>query len=500
MWWWLYITAVCVFQNNVQLLVSADEFVFFDAVKSGDLEALNEVISLGTIDFNYADEDGNTPLITASRAGYNEVVSALANAGADLELAAEFPADVDTPLTAASAAGHLGVVKILLEKGALMEGPGRDGRTPLITAAAHGQYEVVKYLVDKGADVNAVKMDGTTSLSWAAYAPSADVVALLVDQGASVDVMDRVDGSQPIHFACQKPGNDTKKVLVRLVEAGADVLARTGVVGPRDHRGVPKENPDRDELQGGRTPLMIAGHEGNVDAIEYLLSLDDVIGVEEVNARDVSGTTALTAAASNNQVEAMKLLYAEGADANVPCADGRAALHHAAYNGKYDAAKWLVKEAKVPVNQPAALTNGAGLGHTPLLVAAYHGHQRIVKLLLRYKANPDQPAKDGATALIAASSAGQMVCVKLLLKAGADPRRRLEGGETAAIVTNDRRISSLLYVAEREAWEKDPQPAGGSASSNSDDGDVDEEIEDEDDLDEEEEEEEDAMMPPHEEL
>jgi len=274
-------------------------------------------------------------------------------------------------------------------------------------------------------------------------------VLALLKHGAKVDAQDRVDGSLPIHFACQLRSNGTAQVLQHLMTFGADPYARTGVVGPRDTSGTPKPDPSREELQGGRTPLMIAAHEGNTEALEVILGLLST-GKDHIDSMDVSGQTSVTFAAIANQVPSLNLLLNAGAAPNLPGADGRAALHHAAYYGAFDTAKALVKFGGFDVDQPAALTNGAGQGHTAMLIASFQGHDKIVRLLLKHGASPNRGAKDGATPLIAASSGGHKKIVKALLKAGADPRRRLESGETAAIVAANRDIATFLYEAEYE--------------------------------------------------
>lgn len=69
-------------------------------------------------------------------------------------------------------------------------------------------------------------------------------------------------------------------------------------------------------------------------------------------------------------------------------------------------------------------------------------------MLLKAGASPNARAKDGATPLVAASSAGHKGIVKKLLKVGADPLAQLESGETASMVSGDRSVGRLLYLAE----------------------------------------------------
>ena len=84
------------------LSIVADEFAFFDAVIEGDGAAVSELIASDAVELDYADENGHTPLILAVRGGHVEVVGLLLDAGADIELASDYPADVDCPLSAAA--------------------------------------------------------------------------------------------------------------------------------------------------------------------------------------------------------------------------------------------------------------------------------------------------------------------------------------------------------------------------------------------------------------
>lgn len=66
----------------------ADEFAFFDACEAGDAEAISAALEAGTVDVNYADENGYTPLILAAKSGHLDAIDSLLNGGADVELSA----------------------------------------------------------------------------------------------------------------------------------------------------------------------------------------------------------------------------------------------------------------------------------------------------------------------------------------------------------------------------------------------------------------------------
>lgn len=481
--------------SSILSLATADEFAFFDACRDGDLDGIALGLASDTVDVNYPDEDGFTPLILSTKSGNLAAMKKILDGGANIELAADYPAPVDTPLCAAAQQGELGAMELLLMRGAAVDGPGRDGRTPLMSAGSKGRLDMVEYLLGKGADVNATKADGTTALFWASHAAHPDVVVRLLAEGAHVDARDFVDGSQAIHLACQGSTSNggegeraqgaTRAVLNHLLTFGADPMARSGVTGPRNPDGSFKEDPKREELEGGKTPLHVASAEGNLDALQLLLSMrsleeesidkdssrsrvkegEDATTVD-VNGADVQGLTAVSLAAMQGQEAALTLLLDAGAKPDRPAADARAPLHHAAFSGHAKCCKLLLSHG-ARVDQPSALTNGAGPGQTALLLASAQGHLKVVKTLIKAGANANAPAKDGATPLIAGASGGHKKVVKYLLASGADPRRRLESGETAAVVTRDRDVATLLYMKEYELNAKDKEDEAEAAAGSS---------------------------------
>ncbi|KAJ5370783.1 uncharacterized protein N7496_006875 [Penicillium cataractarum] len=98
--------------------------------------------------------------------------------------------------------------------------------------------------------------------------------------------------------------------------------------------------------------------------------------------------------------------------------EGGWALFHAAYNGREDTAKRLLRLG--------ADANAKGSHHsfaavrTVLGVAAWSEHYEMVKLLLTYAADPNERDSRGRTPIFYAAQNGNVSIVELLLKWGAD--------------------------------------------------------------------------------
>jgi ankyrin repeat protein len=88
-------------------------------------------------------------------------------------------------------------------------------------------------------------------------------------------------------------------------------------------------------------------------------------------------------------------------------------------------------------------------GHSPLVLATYHGWETTSAVLLRHGANPNGMTASGSP-LMGVALKGHLAIARLLLSAGADPDHRNRAGQTAIMMSAlfDRReiIDLLLAV------------------------------------------------------
>ena len=135
---------------------------WFDAVESGDLPKVKQMLSEDGSLLHSRSHDKETAIIKASENGRLAVVKHLLKNGANPNDADETSA-ANTALILAAFEGHDKVVRHLLRKGATIDKQNSAGATPLIAAAGEGRTKVVNLLVQKGADTSRTNADGESA-------------------------------------------------------------------------------------------------------------------------------------------------------------------------------------------------------------------------------------------------------------------------------------------------------------------------------------------------
>jgi len=130
------------------------------AVRHNDFQSVNALLKAG-VGFRPANWYDMPLLVIAAEKGYEDIVQALVDAGANVHIGYD-----QLPLHAAAAKGHLAVVQRLLNSGAYIHAETDSGRTALMEAAANGHFRVTELLMARGANVNAT-CRGETALMMA---------------------------------------------------------------------------------------------------------------------------------------------------------------------------------------------------------------------------------------------------------------------------------------------------------------------------------------------
>ena len=212
------------------------------AVERNDVAAVRAIVADDPDAAAVRDEAGVSALLHARYRGADDVVEALRQAGAELDvfeaaalgdtprlvelleaepaLAAGWSADGFTPLHLAAFFGQPAAVDVLLDRGADVDAVSRNALAvaPLNSAAAAGEQAICGRLLGHGANPNAASQGGFTPLHAAAQNGDADLARLLVDHGADVEATS-ADGRRAVDFARDGGHEDVAALLAE--RAGA---------------------------------------------------------------------------------------------------------------------------------------------------------------------------------------------------------------------------------------------------------------------------------------
>ena len=217
--------------------------------------------------------------------------------------------------------------------------------------------------------------DGRILLAVAAELKNVDFAAALLERGADVNVWDREQDMTPLGVAASK-GN--MEVIELLLKHGADPNLDPPICG---------------------TPALIAAamDPHRVPVLQRLLDAGANPNLAKRSQYGNVSATALTNAASRDNVAGVALLLSRGADINVVVAFGTA-LGQAVEEGNYDIAKFLLERGADPM-LVAPLSDGIPMsGKTSLQIAMQKKNKRMIKLLSEYDKSiplaPDAPSSE----------------------------------------------------------------------------------------------------------
>ncbi|KAK4085523.1 uncharacterized protein Triagg1_513 [Trichoderma aggressivum f. europaeum] len=200
----------------------------------------------------------------------------------------------------------------------------------------------------------------------------------------------------------------------------------------------------------GSTPLSWSARKGHETVVKLLLAMPNI-------DIDPKGTSLLRAAEFGHGGIVESLLVA-GADPNVGTM-WNTPLSLAAYNGHEDVVKLLLAT-------PDIVIHSNGEHHdSPLYGAVDKGHTAVVGLLLAGGAEPDLGNTRGTTPLMCAADKGDATLVEMLLAAGADPNLRdCEGNTTLgyAVFRGHDAVAKLMLAAGADVNSNPERPTLGS--------------------------------------
>jgi len=419
--------------------------------------------------------------------------------------------DVNAPDAQGTPALHWAVrvddidlVRLLLSSGADAKLTNRYGVTPLTLAVTNANPAIIRLLLDAGADANAVDPAAETMLMIASRVGVLDAVRVLLDRGAVVDTRDKTYQQTALMIAVREDHTDIVRLLI---ERGADVNAKTrtgatpGWVLPNSvpgfghgigivRGGLPPRG-SRQPIPGSLSPLLYAARDGRLEAAKLLLAAK-----ANIEQADANAITPLLTAIVNNRVDVARFLIEKGADIQATDWYGRTPLWAAVETRNMDVdngtfvnsidrgpmldviqillergAKVNVRMKEVPPIRRAFLRITGSLswvdftGQTPFLTAALAADTTVMRLLLKYGADPNIGTFEGTTPLMAAAGvnwvydqtydegpAARLEAVKLCHELGSDVNAVNTMGLTALMGAANRGSDDIIrFLVEKGA-------------------------------------------------
>ena len=173
-----------------------------EAAKAGDEATVRRLIAEHPRLRDQRLPSGESPLMAALYRGHRNVVSALAESGAEIDV------------FAAAATGNVVALRGALKEPGAVNAYAYDGWTPLHLAAFFGQLEAARVLLDAGADLQALSRNSLTNtpLHAATAGKHEDIALLLVERGADSAAPD-AGGYSPLRIAAE---NDLHRVMAAI--------------------------------------------------------------------------------------------------------------------------------------------------------------------------------------------------------------------------------------------------------------------------------------------
>ncbi|KFZ08726.1 hypothetical protein V502_09205 [Pseudogymnoascus sp. VKM F-4520 (FW-2644)] len=298
------------------------------AIVDGKLEKFNSLLEQGAkieSRFDDEEEDGDpdqSTLFLAARHDWSKIAEKILELKSDKDFLGDNKTNGWTPAHIAAQNDSVDVLRQILEAGEklgikqdIVNSRNKENSTPLLIAAREDCLEIVKMLLDNGADLKIESDSDGTPLHSAAYHGSKKVFPYLLDVDGAKDLIGNQDGdgwtvlhsaarggfdvssllddksilklltkrtqSTPLLIAAL---NGHKDILISLLQAGSDILAKTN---------------------DGRTVFHMAAESGSVETMEELAGKLDR---DTLVFKDDKGGTALCSAAIEHKYEAVCFL------------------------------------------------------------------------------------------------------------------------------------------------------------------------------------------------
>lgn len=455
--------------------VSRDDI--FNAIRHNDEILINSLIA-GGANLDLSDRQGNSTVIAALRAGWPQLAATLID---NTRLQSQPNSKGSRPLHVAATRGYREIVDALLARKVDINAVDARGDTALMLAIRGKHAGVAGLLLKRGArhDLVNTKKKSAVDLAYASGNPA--IRALFERQGikpVAVASKPVIGDLQAFQQTVRQSGSHYAgwPLLNIALELGEESIVQQLIQQKPD---LGKTDPD------GNTALHVAARQGDVENLRRLIKAGAPVNavnkrketalhlaIDADSLRSISlllknradpslenalGTTPLEAAVDSERMEIARVLLSAKTsytgihrvllraiqndmqdlsyelikrDDELGSLDenGRSALWHSADRGLKRTTENLIASREIDLNQVDV--NGQGA----LAQAVINGHDEIVRLLLKWGADPHVRTEEGNTLLMLAVLARDPEIVALLLKREVDVNAQDQVGDTALMM------------------------------------------------------------------
>ncbi|XP_062085303.1 ankyrin repeat-containing protein At5g02620-like [Humulus lupulus] len=390
--------------SNIYLgqVTSQNNTILHVAAKSGQRKLAEDVLYSNSLLLYETNTKGNTALHIAARLGHLEMVRLIVNKAKEQDLEADRSllrmtnSKGDTALHEAVRNDHYEVAILIIDEDRdLTCFVNNIGESPLFLAVDRGFYKVALHILETAPKCSYVGRNGMNALHAA---------VIRTHKSKQFKSTEKKTPSlwKKIPYIDKFTGLNLKFPLSRyeLNITGADFVGNV-------LKKCPSSMLEADDF--GWMPLHYAAHLGNVEVVELFLEINHS---SITYVKDNNGMSALHIAAKEGHVNVMRSIVTKCPDTCESLDDrDRTALHVAVETSKKNAVKFFLQTLAFQ----DLINEQDKEGNTPLHLAAFQGHSKILEILAR-DPRVDKGAlnKDGMTTLDIIRSSKQLRELEIL--------------------------------------------------------------------------------------
>jgi len=293
-----------------------------------------------------------------------------------------------TPLHYAVKKRNITVVKLLIQAGAFLDAVNKQKQnTPLLLAVGLGYKKIASLLSASGANPHVMNSDGYNALHLCMQYNRKDLAELLLKTGSRCNIP-TAEGDSPLILAIKMGSMANIKLLLEqpTIASSQDKEHYSELHWAIRRNSIPifrlllkskKFNPNAQTKQGVTLlHLIVTNPKNNYNFLKELLN----VPLLEINAQDITGSTALHYAVATKQFKVVNgLLTHPSIDTNVQNYAGETALHYAVESGYMP----IVKKLLACSNTRILVKNKAGV--TPIELAIRKKDSQVYKAFINYR-------------------------------------------------------------------------------------------------------------------